>query len=185
MNISTLEEQLSQEVASYPSVVKWRSSPNITEQRHVILALPNDIPNNLIATTLSSMNALPVHPSVFAENTKGTLAAFYYFGPALAGNSGILHGGMLDVLLHECLGRACFPLFPNQVGVTAKLEISYKAAICLPAIVMIQGNTEKVEGVKAWVNGSVTGLETQEVLYATATALFTEPKEAHLMSRLV
>jgi len=103
----------------------------------------------------------------------------------LAGHSGILHGGMLGVLLDECLGRACFPLFPNQVGVTAKLEVSCKAAIRLPTIIVIQTNTEKVEGRKAWVNGRVTGLGSQDVLYATASALFIEPKDAYLMSRVV
>lgn len=185
MNVLTPEEQLSREVASQPSVLKWRSSPDIREQRHVILTSATDIPNNLTATTLSAANALAVHPFVFSDNCKGTLTAFYYLGPALAGHSGLLHGGMLGVLLDECLGRACFPLFPNQIGVTTKLEIVYKAAIRLPAIIQIQADTEKVDGRKAWVNGSVTGLRTPGVPFATAAAMFIEPKEAHLMSRVV
>jgi len=185
MNLSSPEELLLGEVASHPSVDDWRRSLDITEQRHVLLIQPEDIVDNLTTTTLSSENSLPLLPFVFVDNRRGALNAFYYLGRGLAGHSGILHGGLLGVLLDECLGRACFPLLPNRIGVTASLEISFKAPTNLPCVILIQAETEKVEGRKAWVKATVKMLGTSKVLVATATAYFIEPKSVMSMKEIL
>lgn len=185
MAAPTIEEQFTNQVESYPSVSEWRSSSAIHEQRSVLLIQPEDIPNNLTASTLSVANGLPISPFVFVNNEAGSLNAFYYLGAGLAGHSGMMHGGLLAVLLDECMGRTCFPLLENQVAVTAALNISYRAPIHVPGTILIEAAAEKVEGRKAWVKASVKKPGTPEILIATATALFIEPKGVHSMKKLM
>ena len=185
MAVPTTEEDFACQVASYPSVAECRLSPTIYEQRSVLLIQPEDIPNNLTATTLSVANGLPIPPIVFIDNQKGCLHAFHYLGAGLAGHSGIMHGGLLAVLLDECMGRACFSLLPNRIAVTASLNISYRAPMQVPGVIVIQAATETVEGRKAYVNANVKKLGTSDVLIATATALFIEPQGADLMKKLM
>lgn len=179
------EEAFTAQITSYPSVAEWRSRPTIREQRSVLLIHSEDVPNNLTARTLSVANGLPISPYVFIDNQTGSLNAFYYLGAGLAGHSGMMHGGLLAILLDECLGRACFPLLQNQVAVTASLEIAYRAPMHLPGMISIEARTDKVDGRKAWVTASVKRLGASEVQIATANALFIEPKEAGFMKKLM
>lgn len=185
MAAPTTEEDFASQVGSHPSAAACRSSPTIYEQRSVLLIQPEDTPNNLTATTLSVANGLPIPPIVFIDNQEGSLHAFYYLGAGLAGHSGIMHGGLLAVLLDECMGRACFSLLPNRVAVTASLDISYRAPMQVPGVIVIQAATAMVEGRKAYVNANVNKLGTSDVLIATATALFIEPQDADLMKKLM
>jgi acyl-coenzyme A thioesterase PaaI-like protein len=179
------DEEFSSLVATFPPVHEWRSSTTIHEQRSVLLIHAEDVPNNLTATTLTIANGLPLPPFVFVDNQAGILNAIYYLGAGLAGHNEIMHGGLLAVLLDECMGRSCFPLLPNRVAVTASLNIAYRAPMHVPGALLIEAATEKVEGRKAWVGASVRKLGPSEVLLATATALFIEPKDAESMKKLM
>jgi acyl-coenzyme A thioesterase PaaI-like protein len=185
MAIPMSEEDFAHRVATYPPVLKWRSSSTKQEQRSVLLIHSEDIPNNLTASTLSVANGLPLSPFVFVDNEAGSLNAFYYLGAGLAGHSGVMHGGLLAVLLDECMGRACFPVVENRVAMTAALSISFRAPMHVPGIIYVEATTEKVEGKKASVKATVNKFGTPEVLIATATALFIEPKRAQSMKKLM
>lgn len=88
---------------------------------------------------------------------------------------------MLATMLDEGLARCCFAALPNKIGMTANLNIDYKAPAMAGRCVVLRARTTKVEGRKAWVEGRIETLvgpgETPVVL-AEATALFIEPRQA-------
>lgn len=120
-------------------------------------------------------------PFVFADNTEGSILGFYHIGRRLAGHAGLIHGGLVAVLLDECMGRACLPRLEGKIAVTAKVEIPYKAPMKVDSVIMIRARTTDVQGRKAWVDAVVEDAAEHRVT-ATATALFIQPKWAHEMS---
>ncbi|PVH79818.1 hypothetical protein DL98DRAFT_460609 [Cadophora sp. DSE1049] len=97
----------------------------------------------------------------------------------------MLHGGLLAVLLDECMGRASFSRLPNQVSVTASLQISFKTPIKLPSTVLIEAKCEEFEGRKAHIRGVVKSVGDEGLVLAEASALFIEPKGAETMTKLL
>ena len=85
--------------------------------------------HSLSSGPLMGPRCLEVPPISFAARDQPvlTLTQLIYVEIALAGQSGVAHGGLLVTLLDEGLARACFPALPYQVGVTASLRIGYRA----------------------------------------------------------
>ena len=65
---------------------------------------------------------------------------------------------------------------------TAKLEINYKVPAVADQYLVLRATTVKVEGRKAWVEGHIETLPTEEgqepTILATASALYVSPKQA-------
>jgi acyl-coenzyme A thioesterase PaaI-like protein len=181
---STHEEQLTKAVADYQTTTEWRASSSIQERRFVLRTPSADIENNLTANALAGGDKISLHPFVFLDGTQGFVHAFYYLGSRLAGHRGILHGGVFGVLLDECIGLASFTVLPNHIGVIAFLEIVYQVPFQIPGIVMIKATVEKSEGRKAWVFANVESTN-GETIFATAKALFIEPKGAEGLNQLI
>ena len=55
----------------------------------------------------------------------GQFIAVVWFGPALTGWPGIVHGGVIATVMDESMGRCAIAKFPVQTGMTAKLEFNY------------------------------------------------------------
>jgi acyl-CoA thioesterase FadM len=72
----------------------------------------------------------------------------------------------------------------GKIGVTAKLELEYKSPIPVNSIVLIRASTTKVEGRKAWVEGSIESASDGR-LHVQAKALFIEPKWAAEMPPVI
>jgi len=178
------EDELATAVAEYQLTSEWRASSNIEERRFVLRTPSGDIENNLTATTLAGGTKISVPPFVFVDRAQASVSAFYYLGSGLAGYRGTLHGGVLSVILDECMGLASFIVLPNHIGVTASLEISYQAPVQLPGIVVIKVTVEKLEGRKAWTVASV-GSPNGETTYAKGKALFIEPRGAEGLNQLI
>jgi acyl-coenzyme A thioesterase PaaI-like protein len=181
---STPEEQLIKAVADYQTTKEWRASSSIQERRFVLRTPRADIENNLTANALAGGDKISVPPFVFVDGTRGSVHSFYYLGSGLAGHRGMLHGGVFGVLLDECMGLASFTVLPNHIGVTASLEIAYKAPFHLPGIVVIKAKVDKSEGRKACVIANVESLE-GATIFAKAKALFIEPRGAEGMNQLI
>ena len=64
---------------------------------------------------------------VFRNAATGECVSVVYFGEGTAGWPGVVHGGALATVLDESLGRAAILHFPSRVGVTARLELTYRA----------------------------------------------------------
>ncbi|CAN9180985.1 unnamed protein product [Alternaria alternata] len=143
---------------------------------------------NLTGGTLLGPDKIAVPPLQFSTADGSSFVSLQYLGEALCGHPGIVHGGLLATLLDEGLARCCFPALPNKVGVTASLNITYKAPCMAGQIVVLRAETTKVEGRKAWVKGWLETIpkEGKEPLILTeAEALFIEPRQAAQMRRVV
>lgn len=124
---------------------------------------------------------------IFHNASTGEVVTVVYFGAALAGWPGVVHGGALATVLDESLGRCAILKFPSRTGVTANLELQYRAPTLTNAFYVIRstpvvsGDDDVVgrDGVrkgdrKLWVRGT---LETEKGRVAVeAKALFVVPK---------
>lgn len=88
------------------------------------------------------------------------------------------------MLLDECMGRVCFARFANGVGVTVKLDISYRAPIPVDSMVLVAAKVEKAEGRKAWVKATIRNPE-ESIVFVEAEAMFIEPKWVAEMSNVL
>ncbi|KAI1122810.1 hypothetical protein F5Y10DRAFT_253130 [Nemania abortiva] len=64
---------------------------------------------------------------IFHNAATGEVVSVIYFGAGLAGWPGVVHGGALATVLDESLGRCAILKFPSRTGVTANLELQYRA----------------------------------------------------------
>lgn len=129
-----------------------------------------------------------VPPVAFCEEGGKSLVSISYLGRDLCGHPGIVHGGFLATMLDEGLARCCFAALPNKVGMTANLNINYRAPAKADSFVVLRAETTKVEGRKAWVSGvieTLVGEGETPVVIAEATALFIEPRQAAVSVRFV
>ncbi|CAN9112181.1 unnamed protein product [Alternaria alternata] len=115
---------------------------------------------NLTGGTLLGPDKIAVPPLQFSTADGSSFVSLQYLGEALCGHP----------------------------GVTASLNITYKAPCMAGQIVVLRAETTKVEGRKAWVKGWLETIpkEGKEPLILTeAEALFIEPRQAAQMRRVV
>jgi adenylylsulfate kinase len=143
--------------------------------------------HNLTGGTLMGPGKVVVPPFVWSERGGKSLVSISYLGGNLCGHPGLVHGGLLATLLDEGLARCCFAALPNKVGMTANLNINYRAPAPADAFVVLRAKTTKVEGRKAWVEGHIETLVApgeKPTLLVEASALFIEPRQAATMARV-
>jgi acyl-coenzyme A thioesterase PaaI-like protein len=122
---------------------------------------------------------LTVPPLVYVDGQGKELVCIVYLGTKVCGHPGMVHGGLLATLMDEGLARTCFAALPNKVGVTANLNIDYRAPCTAGQFVVLKGTTTKVEGRKAWVTGRIETLTpdgSPGKVLVEGSALFIEPR---------
>lgn len=135
------------------------------------------------AGTLRTPGGLSIEPMVFVDTEEKSSVAIVHCGRLLTGFPLIVHGGVLGTLLDEALARIAFLSFKVPVGVTANLDINYKAPTLAHQFLVITTWTEEVkEGRKALVAGSVQTTHGKELVRAKAT--FVSPKKLNLEKSL-
>lgn len=168
-------------IQSHPVTLELRSKPEFSESRPHLKMPISMRSHSLTAGTLMGPGKVVVPPLAFNEEGGKSMVSVSYLGKDLCGHPGIIHGGFLATMLDEGLARCCFGALPNKVGMTANLNVNYRAPAPAGTYVVLRARTTKVEGRKAWVEGRIETLvakgETPVVL-ADATALFIEPKQA-------
>ena len=173
--------EIEQHLRNHPEAEKLRANPDFKEARPH-LKIPETLrPRSLTAGTLSGPNKIVVPPLVFSEKGGKSMVSLMYLGSDMCGHIGIIHGGLLATLLDEGLARCCFPALPNKVGVTANLNIDYRAPAMADSYVALRAETVRVEGRKAWVEGRIETLPEEgkePVVLVEAKALFIEPRQA-------
>ena len=171
-------------VLTHPTTLHFQQqSPNIRSSRSTLNIKPEHQPYSLLGTTLRGPDTI-TEPYVFVDEASGSLLAFYRLGCRLAGHAGIVHGGIPAMILDECMGRACFPLLPEKIAVTAKLELDYKAPIPVDSVIIVQVETKQVEGRKASVEARIQAVDSDRDL-VKAKGLFIQPKWAGEMSQVM
>ncbi|KAJ5832298.1 hypothetical protein N7474_000609 [Penicillium riverlandense] len=180
-------QEIDDHIRTHPIAESLRANPDFTESRPH-LKFPEALrERSLTAGTLAGSNKIVVPPYVFNERGGKSMVSLMYLGSDICGHPGIVHGGLLATLLDEGLARCCFPALPNKIGVTANLNIDYRAPSMANQYVVLRAETVKVEGRKAWVEGRIETLPTdgtEPVLLVEAKALFIEPKQARALSSL-
>lgn len=137
--------------------------------------------HSLTSGTLRGPGKLAIPPLVFAKEDESEAIAIIHVGRSLCGHDGIVHGGLLATLLDETLARNALLNLPAKVGVTANLSVNYRAPARADQFIAIHTRLDSVNGRKVTVSGTITSVETKEVL-TEAKALFVQPKYAHLLN---
>lgn len=130
------------------------------------------------------------------------VVSVFHIGRDLCGHPGFVHGGLLSVLFDEVFARCVSAAFPSGLGMTANLNVDFRKPALPDRLYVLQVETTKVEGRKAWVQGRMTYLPVHlpvpsdsvepivsdsallrenaegSVMVAEAKALFIEPKFA-------
>jgi len=175
-------------INSHPFVASLRADPNLIESRPHMKIPPPWRRHNLMAGTLMGSGKMEVPPLCWSDPTGNQYVQITHVGVDLCGHMGIIHGGFLATMLDEGLARCCFPVLPYNVGLTAQLEISYKAPAMADQYLVLRATTVKLEGRKAWVEGRIETLPKEEgqepTVLATAKALYVSPKQASTMAKV-
>ncbi|KAJ5160304.1 uncharacterized protein N7482_007308 [Penicillium canariense] len=179
--------EVNEHLRTHPEANRLRADPDFEESRPH-LRFPEAIrARSLTAGALSGPNKIVVPPFVFCEKEGKSMVSLMFLGSDICGHPGIIHGGMLATLLDEGFARCCFAALPNKVGVTANLNIDYRAPAMANSYVALRAKTVKVEGRKAWVEGRIETLPDdgkEPVVLVEAKALFIEPKQAAALTSL-
>jgi 3'-phosphoadenosine 5'-phosphosulfate synthase len=171
------KDDVSREVEEYikthPVALQLRSRPEYSESRPHLKVPEAQRSHNLTGGTLMGPGKIVVPPFVWSEEGGKSLVSISYLGTDLC--------GLLATMLDEGLARCCFAALPNKIGMTANLNINYRAPAPASAFVVLRAKTTKVEGRKAWVTGHIETLVGEgetPVILVEATALFIEPRQA-------
>ncbi|KAI0007021.1 hypothetical protein F4779DRAFT_527714 [Xylariaceae sp. FL0662B] len=123
---------------------------------------------------------------IFHNAGTGEVVGVVYFGPGTSGWPGVVHGGALATVLDESLGRCAILRFPARTGVTARLELAYRAPTLTnefyvvrtrPLVASDADNVTKIDR-KMWVEGTVE--DEKGRVCVEAKALFVVPKGVKL-----
>ena len=178
---------INEHIHNHPLSRSLRADPVWAESRPHLRYPASQRKHSLTAATLIGPGKIPVPPLVFLEEGK-SLVSMSYLSTDLCGHMGIIHGGLLATLLDEGLARCGFSALPNNIGVTANLNINYRHPAPAGSYVVLKAELTKVEGRKVWVKGRIEMLgETVEPgkLLVEAEALFIEPTYAKVSARLI
>lgn len=170
-------------INAHPIVQALRTNPAFVESRPHLKIPPAWRAHNLTAGTLMGPDRVPFPPVAWLDATgdRKEYVQISYVGQELCGHPGIVHGGYLATVLDEGLARSAFAALPHHVGMTANLNINYRAPCKAGQYIVLRGEVTRSEGRKAWVEGRIETLpvgDEKPVVLADATGLFIEPKQA-------
>lgn len=157
-------------------------------------------PSHFVAGTLAGEGKLTSAPYMFlsqhskrdqnanVEPRQSRGVTVFHTGRHMCGHPGYVHGGFLSVMFDEVFAHTVAQSFRSGTGMTANLNVDFRKPALPGRVYVLRAETVKVEGRKAWVEGTMTmmpagsGGEEEAVLVAEARALFVEPKFAEVCS---
>ncbi|CAJ2503851.1 Uu.00g112450.m01.CDS01 [Anthostomella pinea] len=152
------------------------ASPNIPTHKRT----PTVVRSRITSGPLSGSSGLAFQ-RVFHNAHTGEVISVLYFGAGTAGWPGVVHGGALATVLDESLGRCAILRFPSRTGVTANLELQYRAPTMTNAFYVVRTRPapsdwdEAKSERKMWVQGTLEDAKGGRVC-VEAKALFVVPK---------
>ncbi|KAI0487468.1 hypothetical protein F4859DRAFT_257389 [Xylaria cf. heliscus] len=178
---------LVQQLSADPSWASWDAYSGIS-------ATPSPSNPQGLSAAQSRITSGPMSGSsglafqrIFYHAGTGEVVTVVYFGAGMSGWPNVVHGGALATVLDESLGRCAILRFPSRTGVTANLELQYRAPALTDHFYVIRtrpvaGDDDDVVGKdgvrkgdrKLWVSGT---LETEKGQVAVeAKGLFVVPR---------
>ncbi|XXH05868.1 hypothetical protein Hte_012309 [Hypoxylon texense] len=184
---AVLTAKIHEDGASLPLVRQLSADPSWTSW-DAYSGLPSGrmVSSRITSGPLSGSGGLAFQ-RVFHNRDTGELVSVVYFGPATTGWPGVVHGGALATVLDETLGRCAILRFPARTGVTARLELTYRAPTVAsryyvvrarPAVADNEGHDQAKSDRKMWVDGTLETLDGR--VCVRARALFVVPKGVKL-----
>ncbi|MFT3900151.1 MAG: PaaI family thioesterase [Gordonia sp. (in: high G+C Gram-positive bacteria)] len=113
----------------------------------------------------------PIAPPLVVHHDDGVAWAEAELGPAYEGPPGLVHGGIVALLLDQVLGAAAD--HAGVPGMTGTLTVRYRKGTRLGPV-RAEARVDRVEGVKTFAVGHV---QTPDGLCAEAEGIFVLPKE--------
>ena len=92
---------------------------------------------------------------VFWNDQDMKIVSIVAFGSGIEGWPTMVHGGALGTVIDENLGRAAIRRFPARTGVTANLNINYRAPTRADQFIVIKVRLDEAQGRKSRVSGVV------------------------------
>ncbi|KAI8956608.1 HotDog domain-containing protein [Daldinia sp. FL1419] len=142
------------------------------------------VQSRLTSGPLGGSHGIP-YQRVFRNTKTNEVISVVYLGAATAGWPGVVHGGALATLLDESLVRCAVLLFPARTGVTARLELQYRAPTLTSGFYVIrtrpmihEGEDPSKSNRKMWVEGTLESLSGR--ICVEAKALTVVPKGVKL-----
>ncbi|KAK7440797.1 hypothetical protein VKT23_016875 [Stygiomarasmius scandens] len=179
-HLQNIENQLQslsllQSLRSSSSAEEWYESrpySNFPEDKRL---------HHLTAGALRGPGRLAIPPLVRARYDESESMVFIHLGRGLCGHDGIVHGGLLATLLDETMARTAINNLPERIGVTATLDLSYRAPTKADQFVVIKTKLIDVKGRKANVEARVEDMN--GTLLVEAKAMFVQPRYANLLNK--
>ncbi len=180
-------EEITRYLSRHPVIAELEADPRLhgVHPHHRLPAAFRQY--NLTASTLIGPGLMAVPPFVWMDNRGEELVMILHAGPGLCGHPDIVHGGFVATIMDEGLARCCFKALPDNIGMTAYLNIDYRAPTPANAYLVLRAKTERVEGRKAWVRGQLSTLPSMPdrsgsvqagKVLAEAEGLFISPRSA-------
>ncbi|KAL3488844.1 HotDog domain-containing protein [Aspergillus germanicus] len=127
-------------------------------------------------STDANITATPQH--------KPHATTLFHTGTHMCGHPGFVHGGFLSVMFDEVFAHTVSQAFRSGTGMTANLNVDFRKPALPDRVYVLRAEVVKVEGRKAWVEGTMMmladGAKGEDVMVAEARALFVEPKFAEV-----
>ncbi|KAJ6015222.1 hypothetical protein N7540_009813 [Penicillium herquei] len=117
---------------------------------------------------------------IFSNDSEKKIISVVYFGHAVEGWPTMVHGGALGTVIDENMGRTALRHFPARTGVTANLNINYRAPVYSGQFYTFHTQLDQDQSTdcKGYVSCQVRDQTGQ--LCVEATGLFVVPKKFQL-----
>lgn len=113
-----------------------------------------------------------------AASDEAAVVALVRVGTRVDGHAGIVHGGILAMLVDDVLGYGFYSVgWP--AAFTANLSVDYRAPVPAQTILRLECRLEKYERRKLYWRVRVTDAHRRDKVYVEATCLFVIPRHVH------
>lgn len=166
-----------------PSVVQYEESVSRLPELESYIRMPlptraTEYKGHAIFGLLHGENMIESY-EVFKRSTDDTensnvLVALVKFGDRLDGHPGVVHGGILSLVLDDALGFG-YEAIGVEKAVTANLNINYRTPVPAGATVRVAAQLDHREGRKIYWTAQITSLD-KSIIYVEATSLYIIPR---------
>ncbi|ANB15593.1 hypothetical protein AWJ20_3224 [Sugiyamaella lignohabitans] len=172
-------------------VQQLRNDPRYVES-HYFDAIPAYHQDVMVTSgKLSGRGLITVEPLVFTSKASSSaedgqeMYVFYHVGDRIMHHQrDSVHTGLLATLMDEGLSRCAFSRLPSKYGVTASLELDYKAPLPANSYIVLRAKNTDAKQRKSWAQGSLEVLDSSCTLekhgevIVEGSVLMIEPKWA-------
>lgn len=163
---------LQQELSSSPLYERMNPPLRMLEDSHAVgqMLRPDMIEQYEIYKRLDSAATSLNDPNASAN----IVTAMLKFGDSLDGHPGVVHGGILALVLDDIFGFS-YEAIGVPMAVTANLNLDYRAPLPAGSNVLIQVQLDRRDNRKLFFKAEITSLN-GDIVYTEATCLYIIPR---------